>query len=482
MASRQASQLYGRKTDFLRKSWKTANRKKSEAEDMTAYVKNTKTSLKLQMLDLQNQLDTIEAISEIPDEDKMEYLFWYMDKDSNSLISVSELSDAIRKVDAGISFQESLEEAIHSIALIDTNNDARLNIDEFKVYMKQLTENAGVTSQEISEYFLMNVIYSTSGNTWREEAMLTLKGDDIEEKVKKLSKYYDVYNNVHMKQLYELFDDDDDGTISFEEVALGFYKIKGNMSEATKLAMELVLMTDEDDNRRIDYNEFVRLIMHVCALEGEKSEDLIPDFIIAMYFERDTNLKDRSIFMIANEDYNVYQDEKDSLNEAASIMDALKYSKTQKLFELWDTNNNELISWEELAIGCRKFQQTIGMDINSTLWLTKQVMHMFDEDFNRSLDKREFARFLVKFAEMNNVDLHGLIDTLAILSLVQETSKDEENYIRALASEHLDTIEEEDTEEKDTAEEDKNDESTKITSGIISFKIFKNGDPEEAVW
>jgi hypothetical protein len=37
--------------------------------------------------------------------------------------------------------------------------------------------------------------------------------------------------------------------------------------------------------------------------------------------------------------------------EAAEIMDALQYGRLQKLFDLWDTDNNGSISFEELING-----------------------------------------------------------------------------------------------------------------------------------
>jgi len=452
--------LYKTKTDHLDKVSNSAKNKKSEAESMTDYVKNGKKCLKLTMLDLQNRLETLEILSEMPDAVKMEFLFTNLDKDHNNRISVSELSDGLRKVNAGVSFQEGIQQAIREVAMNDTDGDASLDREEFKEYMEKLTERADVTFKALAEFTLMQVIFSESGNTSTEKEALEIRGEEIDKAVKALEIYQGIYKDVRLVELYELFDVDGDGTIEFKEVALGMYKITGDMAIASKSALHLVLMTDQNGNRRIDYPEFVRLILQVCTVAGEKFEDIISEFVTMMYFAEKIGIKDAARLMIAEEDYNAYQDMIESADEAAAILDILQYTKILKLFDLWDINNDKSISLEELTLGCRKFQRSI-MDIRHTVTLSHLMMHEFDKDGNKSLNEEEFARFLLKFAEETKSDIHGMIDTLAVITVLENNSEEEESYIKIMAS--------------NLEEGHKNDEK----SYTISFKQFGNENDEE---
>mmetsp|Transcript_32879 Transcript_32879/g.37417 ORF Transcript_32879/g.37417 Transcript_32879/m.37417 type:complete len:476 (+) Transcript_32879:194-1621(+) len=474
MTESRAMVLYVKKTNYIEKASISVNKKKSEAEDMTTFVKNTKRSLELQMLKLRNQLAMTEDISKMPDEVKVKFLFSNLDKDSNSRISVSELSDGLRKVNAGFSFQEGLEQAIKDIAMNDGDGDATLDREEFREYLNKLTMNTGITFQELSEFILMQIIFSEGGNTADEETALKIKNEGIDKVVKNLAEYYNAFNDVRTKDLFEMFDADGDGTINFQEVALGLYKIMGIMSEATKLALDVILLTDADDNRRLNYNEFVRVILHICALEGEDFEPLVSEFVVSMYFAEPIGLEDAPEIGVAVADYNGYKDWVDTFDEAMDVMNVLMYAKMQKLFDLWDVNNDGSISWEEFALGCHKYQQSVdNAAAHDAVVSAYFAMEEYDIDKNQGLEKQEFAKFLVNYAKESNKDVHELIDTLAVISLMRENSEEEERYIKALTATWLRTIKYEESYNKN-----ENDDY----SYSVSFKNFASEDDDDEMW
>ena len=70
--------------------------------------------------------------------------------------------------------------------------------------------------------------------------------------------------------------------------------------------------------------------------------------------------------MVAEEAFADVRDKEREKDEKKKAMDALLYSRTQKLFELWDANGDGTIDFHELHAGMRRYQIAARASIRRT--------------------------------------------------------------------------------------------------------------------
>jgi len=420
----------------LNKSIRSIDTKKNGARDMSEYLKHSKDEISLQIGKISHQLNMIEALGKMSDKYKIKYTFDLLDKDNNKHISASELSDGIRKVNAGsLNFQESLQKTINDIVRYDKDQDATLNLDEFEIYLSTVSKETGTDYRELCELIIMQLLFSETGNTDEEMAALKILEDEIGMNIIETENFNEAFNDEVMRELFELFDLDKDYAVNFSEVAIGLYCILEDIDEATKLTVDIMLMLDVDDERKLSYDGFVRLILNFCAASNNSFDTVKTQFILNMHQVYNSSLDVYQKMMVANEFY----DEMKNLEVEQGVMNALHYGKMHKLFALCDLNNDGFISFEELATAMRKFHKAAGISMDYIIEKSFFSMIGFDKDKNQKLDKEEFALFIVGFAQQNSTpdnitDLHELIDFLAVTSLSKENTLEEENYIRAVSA------------------------------------------------
>jgi len=427
----------GKKSSYLDKASKIVEKKKSESETVSEYVRNTRTSLALDIQVAKHKMSVLDTAEALNDSEKIDFLFGLIDKDSNNSVNVAELSDAVRKGSASLSFQDTVENAVKVIAANDDNNDAVLSRTEFGKYIEIVAASVGSTVTEVTARIIMEVMFSKGGNTYEENNSLAEKEQELKDTVKSLGIYYDVMKNPVMHELWDMFDSDKDGTIKFTEVAMGLYRLKGlDMKKATRQAMDLMdllLQADKNDARTLNYEQFTRLILNLCAADDEVFSEISEELILGLQSCQGPMSREDYIQLdVAQSDYKQFRDVLEASYDGLGVWTALHYAKTDKLFDLWDKNDDGYISLEELALESRKFHKTNQIVPGETVRQAKTSMEAFDKDSNKKLDRKEFALFLVKFAKQNNEDLLELIDFLAVTSLMEENSAEEEKFIRSI--------------------------------------------------
>lgn len=254
-------------------------------------------------------------------------------------------------------------------------------------------------------------------------------------------------NDPRMMELFFMFDKDKDSTVDFKEVALGLYQLCDNsMEDAQRKAAGLLLMMDENDQRVLTYEKFAKLIMAMTAAStmsfNSTYEKLKEGLLNAKPISQD----------ILNEIQTTQQalvnarDKVKAEAEAKKTLDALSYSRTAVLFELWDLDNSGTIDFQELLTGLRKYQRaalTNSFSNNSSVNKANSLADVerdalkimgHDKDSNQELDKEEFAHAIANYAEFIGTDLHELIDFMCVVSSQSETTEYETMYSDATPS------------------------------------------------
>jgi len=419
------------KIDNLNKDSSAPDKTKIKNRNVSTYVKSSRKELTKEMKVLKARLDMLESLAEVPEATKFEVLFQLMDKDKNNKVNTREFSNMLRRVNKNLSFKAGVEKAMAFIAMYDSDHDANLDREEFRNFLMRMTAEMGSNFKDLSEFILMTVTFSESGNNKLEDAILESIEDESAREVKAKSIYISALSDQRFFKLFTMFDQNLSGTVEYKEVAMGLYKLHGNMDKATQEAMDIFLMLDKNDKRRLSYEQFVELILKVFAKEGVKIFDIIEMLIKKVANAKKAGAKDSTILTISNTIYNAHQDMMSAERESSEVMDALQYAKLNKLFDLYDTSNDGLISLEELLLGCRKFHKLRGTHIHEFIDETTLTMLAYDKDKNQKLDKNEFALCVVRYARMCDMDSHDMIDFLANNALLEENSAEEIEYMNS---------------------------------------------------
>jgi Ca2+-binding EF-hand superfamily protein len=409
----------------------STKKKATEAESVSDFVKLSRFALEFEIAAMQAQLMILNSLAERTDEEKLKMLFGILDKDGDGFIDAVELSDGIRKHRDSFSFADSLDRAMDMVAVFDTDHDAKLNISEFQKYIETMLEEMGATFHELSEFIIMQMLFS-EGNDAAEELAGAIVSLVVDEEVKTRGEFYNALVDKRMIALFQLFDLDHDGQVDFVEVALGLYKLTDDMEGSTTAAVGILLTFDEDESRSLDYVQFSKLIMNIAASSDEKFEDIADALTLQMCKGVQVlTTEDLACLAVLDELYNAALDEADAQREAIEAIGALQYSKLHKLFDLWDADHDGFIQFDELVVGMRKFQE--AMDIEESVQAAALVMIGFDANGDQKLDRIEFSIAMTNFAKVIEVDSHDLIDFMCVVSALADDDETEKAFLYSIA-------------------------------------------------
>jgi Ca2+-binding EF-hand superfamily protein len=406
--------------------------KAGAAENMSDFVLASKISLELEIIALQAQLALINALSAKTDHEKLVMLFGLIDKDHDGCVDARELADALRKRNSNLAFADSIERAIAFVAAFDNNHDAKLDLMEFKGFLDAILGEMGVTFHELAEFMILQILFSENGNDEVEELAVAMISDDINEAVLEKEEFFDALTDPRMQTLFGLFDIDGNGAVDFKEVAVGLFQLTDDMEDSARTAVTVLLMLDEDDKRTLNFEEFAKLMLHVVTAAGNKFVDMADKMTLAMISTKAVSKEDISNLMCGEALYHLVKDEQEEHRELLETMDALQYGRMQKLFDLWDSDNDGEISFPELLTGMRKFNTSIDME--ESVSGAALAMIGFDADRNQSLNRVEFARALVNYAAATEVGVHNLVDFMVMATVLEDDSPEEQAYIRGISN------------------------------------------------
>lgn len=410
--------------------------KEAEAVTISNYVKVAKASLKMSMMMLQTQMNVLETLESQTDEEKLDMLFLLLDRDESGSIDAVELTNFIRKMNEGMTYSGAIDTAIEYVAANDDDLSGDLSKDEFQRYLNLVCAEVGSTFHEMCELILMNIFFSKNGNTADEEDHGKIASKQIKEVVREKAGFYIALKDGRMRTLFNEFDTNQTGNVDYQEAAIGLYKLIGDVKESALEAFDLLLMYDANEDRLMDYPEFVRLILHACALKGQEWSKIADACVYAIKTNPDPSAADLAKLGIAEESYEKAAALMEESHKAEEVMSVLHYQKFMKLYDILDSNDDGSLSFVELASGLRKYVKTVSNDdsLETSIVDAKGLLMEFDKDENQKLDRDEFALLLVEFAHMiTHVDLMKLIDFLAVVALMDGDVM-EEAYIQQIST------------------------------------------------
>ena len=136
----------------------------------------------------------------------------------------------------------------------------RLQLGEFKGYVTTLSAAFGRTFHGFAEIFVLGVVFR-GGNDGTEEVDAALTDTDITAARREDGALARVMDDERMRCLFHMFDLDSDGVVDYIEVVNGIYKITEDLDEAKMAAMIGIMMSDEEGDAALDYEEFTRFVL-----------------------------------------------------------------------------------------------------------------------------------------------------------------------------------------------------------------------------
>jgi len=239
--------------------------------------------------------------------------------------------------------------------------------------------------------------------------------------------------------LFSILDQDGSDTVSFYEMACGIYAWANvNLQDSSLLPnTRLLLLTEPNDTRRLDYHQFGKLMLSLSSTWNESLDDVIDDLVVA-FADPDSNDNGK---IISDE---LLQEITATVGDGPDGIDALTYARTRQLFSFFDVDGDGSIDFSELLKGLRKFQQasthagtpqSLDGSFKGTANMEAEriALKIFshDDDYNQTLDPDEFAVGLVEFAQEAETDIHQLIDFMSVMVQKQDDDAYEKAYSEA---------------------------------------------------
>ena len=387
--------------------------KANSAKDISSFVTQTKWNLELQMRALQSKLDLVKELGEMTSDAKLDLLYNILleDTETSKNIPTSKITEALKSASSSLIFSADVASAVDSV---QAPSDVLKRAD-FQAYCQALVAKMNTNVNDFSEF----VVYQVKFGSNNDSAPAPVDAPD---------KPSNILNDNRMMALFVMFDKDGDSTVDFKEVAIGLYKLTHNLEDSAKNAAALLLMMDNNDERVLTYETFAKLIMSVAATSNMSFDELADQLTLALTDKTELSEQIMNEIMVIEENLEKIQDAQAEETERKKTLDALSYSKTQRLFELLDANGDGSIDFQELYTGLRKYHKAAKTSSSNVEGDALMIIG-HDKDSNQSLDKEEFAYAIANYADALKTPLHELIDFMCVVCS-QEASVVEEYEAR----------------------------------------------------
>lgn len=404
----------GQKAKAAKRASNKQTKKANDSNTVTSYVEQKRKELKLQKAALDAQLEFIEKLTQMNDDEKLQQLFNAIDDDHNGYIDTKELATALRRRNANMTFQGSLDKAIDMVAIFDTDGDARLDIDEFRSFLDVMLKELNVTFDDFAEYMVFQTTFNADDvEIINEEEEKLANKEILAQQVKDRGTLLEMLADPRLGEIFDLFDKNGTKVLTFKDVAIGLYQLTSDMEQSAKTSMELLLMLDKEDKRTVNYEQFGRLMMGIVATLGkDKSFDQMADELVyALTTNTTISEEDKQSLFVADQVYTDFQAASRQQHETA-----ISYSRLNKLFELWDTNGDGDIDYDELKNGLNNYEKSAGLNNNIE---ASGILDAFNnKKFDEGLNPTEFGTVMQNYTSTFGIDLHQLIDFMCLTAVL----------------------------------------------------------------
>ena len=375
------------------------------------------------------QLAFLDVMVRMSDDLKLATLFELFDDDSSGDVSANELGLCLQKLDKSKSFRESLDAAIISLCSFDANEDGMMDVHEFGLFLTDLVGSLQCPFSDLAQLMAMRVAFEDHGASVLDAGIAALLQDCSEALVSPQA-YNAAVTEVRMLLLFQVLDYDQNQAVRFEDFVKSLVNVARDMDEIPRQA--LLMCDSRAADRMLDYDHFSELLLNVVAAGNFVFHEVANSMTLAICKSTATK-NDLAALFLGEDIINLSLDDNKVANMERlreKLRMPLEYGRMSRLFDLWDLDHSGTLEYSEFALGMRKFQE--AKDIDTTVEETMAAMVAYDSNNDQKLDRKEFAEFLIHFAEASDVSLNELIDFMVVMSSLRDNSEAEAKYITSI--------------------------------------------------
>lgn len=206
--------------------------------------------------------------------------------------------------------------------------------------------------------------------------------------------------------LFNLFDQNQNGTIELCEVSWGVHKLKPQVSQedARQQALEHFLLFDQGEQRHLDKSDFTVFLQRYCLLSDTKLSEIADD-MIAMLSQPDkqSDASDDDV-----------QQQLQALS-AHQVTEVYQERRLDAVFAMWDQNSDLRISFKELCEGLYRFSGVEKLKDKAAAAAQAILEPGIATDEGQQMSREQFGLFIRRFAAASGVSFSAITDFLLVV-------------------------------------------------------------------
>ena len=140
-------------------------------------------------------------------------------------------------------------------------------------------------------------------------------------------------------------------SVAFEDVVKSLYHVTQKMDENPRKT--LLMCSENDENRRLDYPHFSSLLLNVVAAGALNFHDVANSMTLA-FCKDDVSRTDMTDLFVGSDVSQLALGESEKSLDESVVLDALQYGRMNRLFDLWDIDHSGDLDFEEVVLGFSK--------------------------------------------------------------------------------------------------------------------------------
>mmetsp|Transcript_26877 Transcript_26877/g.40680 ORF Transcript_26877/g.40680 Transcript_26877/m.40680 type:complete len:477 (+) Transcript_26877:26-1456(+) len=216
-------------------------------------------------------------------DERMMDLFSMFDQDGTGVVSFEEVANGVYKMKD--TFSKSTQEVIQVMVMYDRDHNRTLEYNEFAQFILGICAAGQMQFNDIAEALIDAVSYSDDMDMRSLElakALYTNRQNFIDQ-FKEQSAVENVLEYIKIDKLYDLWDTDDSGSISYEELTLGLrkYMKTTNLVAMTEETLFMMLENDGNKDQVLEKDQFATFLVRFAKKTEKNIYELI-DFLAAL--------------------------------------------------------------------------------------------------------------------------------------------------------------------------------------------------------
>jgi len=314
-----------------------------------------------------------------------------------------------------------------SMLAFDADGDGVLNLQEFTEFVKSMADNMNCSLEGMCKFLLARTVKNGSGET----ALCDVIKHQQSKPNKSIAKHLHHFGEdvcrfieARIAFLFKLLDYMGTGLVDIGHVEKSLTQILNELSNK-KFRKDLF-----EIDRKLNYEGLMDLLIGVVAASSADIDidDVCNSMTLVLcdpdLLDSKQKLKRRT--WTIRRSLHVDEDAANDLQTTASEKD-----KINKIFDLWDTDQDGEIGFEELFLAWRKMHgETKEMEKTFDECIDVISKFEFAVDKDQKLDKTEFGAFLAIFSEQTGGDLISMLDFMVVRCALQDNTEEERKFIQ----------------------------------------------------